>query len=68
MYVCICHGLKESDVHSARQAGAADSNAVFSSLGVQPQCGRCVEHIDGMFRPGACRANGETGCRAHKEH
>ncbi len=61
MYICICHGLKESDVFAARTAGAEDAKSVFSSFGVEPQCGRCVAHLHGLLCQGACSSKGRQG-------
>lgn len=70
MYVCICHGLKEHDVHAARSSGASDAQTVFSSLGVQPQCGRCLDHMEGMLCDHGCKSPGgkSGGCDRNRGH
>ncbi|MDK9719991.1 MAG: (2Fe-2S)-binding protein [Rhodospirillales bacterium] len=65
MYVCICHGLKESDVSAAQSAGAADAHGVFSNFGVEPQCGRCLSHLHGMMCQKSCKAKGQSGKHGH---
>lgn len=42
MYVCICHGLTDSDVESAEKNGATQETEVFCHYGVKPQCGKCI--------------------------
>lgn len=66
MYVCICHGLKETDVAAAQSAGAADAHGVFSSFGVEPQCGQCLSHLHGMMCQKKCHAHGQAGARQHQ--
>ncbi len=43
MYVCICNAIKESCLRNAARNCAGDADAVYESLGKQPQCGQCLD-------------------------
>lgn len=48
MYVCICKGIKESDVRQLGSAGVTCPNALASSLGIDDEencCGRCINNL-----------------------
>ncbi|HTK33727.1 MAG TPA: (2Fe-2S)-binding protein [Caulobacteraceae bacterium] len=42
MYVCNCNGIRERDVRTAIDAGAARPADVFRHCQTQPQCAKCV--------------------------
>ncbi|MBC6440361.1 MAG: (2Fe-2S)-binding protein [Rhodospirillales bacterium] len=44
MYVCICNGYREDDVHEAAADGARYAEEVYYALGNGPCCGQCLEH------------------------
>jgi bacterioferritin-associated ferredoxin len=48
MYVCLCKGLTESDVHEAAAGGPADPAALIAILGLEDEdcCGRCLDRVD----------------------
>jgi bacterioferritin-associated ferredoxin len=49
MFVCVCKGIKESDVRALGQAGITCPKALASSLGIDDKdncCGRCLNNID----------------------
>ena len=48
MFVCVCKGIKESDVRKLGCAGVTCPNALASSLGIDDEdncCGRCMNNI-----------------------
>lgn len=55
MFVCLCNGLKDSQMCGAIDGGANCVSAVYKSLGCQPQCGKCVPFVREQLaqRPGA---------------
>jgi bacterioferritin-associated ferredoxin len=44
MYVCVCNGLTTRQVCAAA-ARCSSIGAVYRSLGVTPQCGKCISTI-----------------------
>ncbi len=49
MFVCVCKGIKESDVRELGQAGVTCPKALACSLGIDDEdncCGRCLNNID----------------------
>jgi bacterioferritin-associated ferredoxin len=43
MYVCVCNAIRDSELrHVARQT-EGDVEAVYASLGCEPQCCMCLE-------------------------
>ena len=42
MYVCNCNGLRERDVRTAIDRGAARPAEVFRHCQSRPQCAKCV--------------------------
>lgn len=48
MYICICKGIKESDVRELGQAGITCPLKLANSLGLNDKqncCGRCIKNI-----------------------
>jgi bacterioferritin-associated ferredoxin len=48
MYICICKGIKESDVRKLGQAGITCPEKLADSLGLNDKqncCGRCIKNI-----------------------
>lgn len=43
MYICVCNAIKECDLRAAARRVAGDVDAVYESLGKQPQCGQCLD-------------------------
>ncbi|TAD88202.1 MAG: hypothetical protein EAZ99_14790 [Alphaproteobacteria bacterium] len=62
MIVCVCRRISDREVTSAVQRGARSVGEVFRSHGCQVQCGRCIQHMQGMLPPrtGACGAGAGT--------
>lgn len=47
MYVCICNAIRESDFRAAARAHPElGAEALYGSLGKQPQCRQCLEEAD----------------------
>ena len=44
MYVCICNALNENTVREAarKNRGSRSVIKVYQTLGVKPQCGKCL--------------------------
>ncbi len=66
VYVCLCQGLKESDVQDAGRAGSVTPEALISALGLaEPKCcGRCAREIDRLVLL-ATRAANPSHDRSH---
>jgi bacterioferritin-associated ferredoxin len=45
MYVCVCHGYRESCIAKAVDSGPASLADVYRCLGEQPRCGKCVPDV-----------------------
>ena len=48
MYICICKGIKQSDVRELGQAGITCPKKLAESLGLDDKkncCGRCIKNI-----------------------
>ncbi len=47
MYVCLCKGLKESDIQQVMQSGPMDPDSLATTLGLDDEdcCGRCARNI-----------------------
>ncbi|WP_372749659.1 (2Fe-2S)-binding protein, partial [Litorivivens sp.] len=43
MYVCVCNGVTDRDIHRALESGSRNFRQVSKSLGVASQCGSCEE-------------------------
>jgi bacterioferritin-associated ferredoxin len=48
MYVCLCHGITESEVREAGRAGIVMSCQLKSKFGLKRSgcCGRCAKNIN----------------------
>lgn len=43
MYVCICNGIRESELRCAARRCPGDPDAVYAALGKRPQCAQCLD-------------------------
>jgi bacterioferritin-associated ferredoxin len=43
MYVCICNGIRESELRCAARRCPGDADAVYAALGKRPQCAQCLD-------------------------
>ena len=50
MYVCLCNGLTDRDLHPHTAAGDCSVSMVYRACGCQPQCGKCVPLVRQMLR------------------
>lgn len=58
MYVCLCNGLREQDLcDAANREGHASVRSLYSCMGCQPVCGRCVPYVEENILPSAKGAN-----------
>ena len=53
MYVCLCNGLTDRDLHPHTAAGDCSVSMVYRACGCQPQCGKCVPFVRQMLRQAA---------------
>lgn len=50
MYVCVCNALRESDVREAAlQNPGATTEEIYAVLGVEPDCGSCLDFADELI-------------------
>lgn len=63
MYICLCRGIKESDVQELGRAGLVCPEALAATLGIDEPgcCGRCIQSINEL----AALASSECGEREH---
>ena len=45
MYVCLCNGVTERDIHQALAAGASTLEEVAYCTGAGTRCGTCVSAV-----------------------
>lgn len=43
MYVCVCNAIRECELRAAARSCSGDVDAVYASLGKEPQCGQCLD-------------------------
>lgn len=43
MYVCVCHGVSDRDIHRAVSDGAKSLDCLSKELKVATCCGRCAD-------------------------
>jgi bacterioferritin-associated ferredoxin len=44
MYVCLCHGVTDSQIREAVCQGAGSMRKLREELGVASNCGRCAQY------------------------
>lgn len=62
MYICICKGIKKSDVENLGRAGITCPKKLAATLGIDDDdncCGRCLNKIDELVT---------IASREHKRH
>ena len=64
MYVCLCNGLTDCQVHQAVADGAARPCDVYGACGCRVQCGSCVRAILATIRDAAASALAPGGAQA----
>lgn len=45
MYICLCNGIKDSQISSAIAKGSASVAQVYRHCGSRPRCGKCVDFV-----------------------
>jgi len=45
MYVCICHGITDSEIDRSLAQGCRTVGDVFRQRGERPQCGKCIPDL-----------------------
>ncbi|SEG90800.1 Bacterioferritin-associated ferredoxin [Thermomonospora echinospora] len=45
MYVCLCNGVTENDVHMSIAAGAGSTRDIRAACGMKPGCGVCTKRL-----------------------
>ena len=58
MYVCVCNAIRDSELRHAARRTDGDAEAVYASLGCEPQCCMCLEEADEIIlaERACCRA------------
>lgn len=46
MYVCVCNAIRECEFRRAARQVEGDAEAIYASLGYEPQCASCLEEAD----------------------
>lgn len=64
MYVCLCFGVTEKQVHDQIEAGACSPRQIASACKAGTDCGGCVQRIQAMLgRPAVCSRRTVTRVR-----
>jgi bacterioferritin-associated ferredoxin len=50
VYVCLCNGLTDRQVHDAISSGTARLSEVYAACGCQAQCGHCAPSMLCLLR------------------
>jgi len=59
MYVCLCNGLTDRQVRGAAGGTGCSPAGIYRSLGVRPQCGKCIPLMREIIRDHADRPSSE---------
>jgi len=49
MYVCLCNGIRESDIIDAAHRTDGNAESVYRALGIEPSCGSCLDFADDLI-------------------
>lgn len=49
MYVCLCHGVTDSQIRDAASAGCAEMSELMMRTGCGTSCGSCIETASGLL-------------------
>jgi len=60
MYVCLCNGLTDRQVRGVAGAAGCSTARAYRSLGVRPQCGKCIPLMLEILRDHSENASGEA--------
>lgn len=50
MYVCVCNAIRENELRHCARRTEGNAEAVYETLGCQPQCCMCLEEADEIIR------------------
>lgn len=50
MYVCVCHGFKESCIEAALETNPTSLGDLYRTLGERPRCGKCVPDMLRLYQ------------------
>jgi bacterioferritin-associated ferredoxin len=50
MYVCLCNGTTDRDFRAHIEGQGRTVSMVYRSLGIKPQCGKCVSFVAQLLR------------------
>jgi bacterioferritin-associated ferredoxin len=53
MYVCLCNAITDRDFRAHVEGEPRTVSMVYRSLGVRPQCGKCVPFVQKLMRQAA---------------
>lgn len=63
MYVCLCHGVTDSEIRRlVRAEGVCTMRELSRKLGVATQCGRCGQCARDVLDAAVQDARAETAC------
>jgi bacterioferritin-associated ferredoxin len=54
MYVCVCNGIKDTQVKQAANSGVQTVGGVFKAHGCKPECAQCVNCIRTIIKEEGC--------------
>jgi bacterioferritin-associated ferredoxin len=44
MFICICNGIRASDLRGAARGGARTTEQAYAAMGIEACCGQCLEY------------------------
>lgn len=49
MYVCICNGIRDSQIRSVARSVPGGAEQVYAALGRTPQCRQCLDEAEDII-------------------
>lgn len=49
MYICVCNAVRECELRQAARACPGNAAKVYGALGVEPQCGQCLDEAEELI-------------------
>jgi bacterioferritin-associated ferredoxin len=49
MYVCICNAVRECELRQVARACPGGADKIYAALGVEPQCGQCLDEAEELI-------------------
>ena len=49
VYVCLCHGVTDSEIRDAATAGCGEMSELMMRTGCGSSCGSCIETASGLL-------------------